>query len=128
MLKCCDECCDENRFEYGFECGFECVFNCVYTQSEECCVRAVGNQLSVDNCDCKRMRVQIAHASVALNKGKCKCRQRQFHHAVDANHAVELWKTTNSCNGCRQGETGRVVAIGEMRFENQGLGSKRDSA
>ena len=24
--------------------------------------------------------------------------------------------------------TGRIVAIGEMRFENQGLGSKRDSA
>ena len=31
----------------------------------ECCVRALGNQLRVD---CKRMRVQIAHNSVVLNK------------------------------------------------------------
>ena len=57
--------------------------------------------------------MQIVHTSVALN---------------DANHRVEVWKTMNSCNGCRQGETSRIVAMGEMRLENQGLGSKRDSA
>ena len=71
--------------------------------------------------------MQIAHTNVALNKANAKCRQRQFHHAVDANHTVEVWKTTNSCNGCCQGKTSRIVAIGEMRFENQGLENKRDS-
>ena len=44
-----------------------CIQVCLHAE-RECCVRVLGNQLSVDKCDCKRMRVQIAHTSVALNK------------------------------------------------------------
>ena len=40
---------------------------CLHTE-RECCVIALGDQLSVDNRDCERMRVQIAHTSVALNE------------------------------------------------------------
>ena len=72
-------------------------------------------------------RVDCPHQCCS-EQGKFKCRQRQFHHAVDANHIVEVWKTTSSYNGCRQGKTIRIVEIGEIRFENQGLGCKRDSA
>ena len=85
VLKCRDECCDENRygnrvesgfefkcvfesrFEGRFEYCFECVFKCLHAE-RECCVRALGNQLSVVKCGCKRMRVQIADTSVARNK------------------------------------------------------------
>ena len=69
-----DECGDENRFEnrfesgFEFKCVFERVFKCVYTQSENAGSRLWGTQLRVDQCDCKRMRGQIAHTSVALNK------------------------------------------------------------
>ena len=76
---------------------------CLHTE-RECCVMALGGQLRVEKCDCES--VQIAHAI----------------------NTVEVWETTNSYNGCRQGDTSRLVAIGEMRFENQGLGSKSDSA
>ena len=96
---------------------------CLHAE-RECCVRALVSQVRVDKCDCERMQVQMAHTSVALEQGEYRCRQRQLHHAVDTNHTVEEWKTTNSYNGCRQGETSRIVAIGELRFENQGLGSK----
>ena len=58
---------------------------------------------------------------------KYKCRRRQFHDDVDANHTVEVWKITNRYHGCRQGKTSRIVAMEEVRFENQGMGSKRDS-
>ena len=34
----------------------------------ECCVRALGNQLSVDKFGCKRMRQKVVHNSVALDK------------------------------------------------------------
>ena len=37
-------------------------------------------------------------------QGKYKCRQRQFHHVVDANHTIDVWKTTSSYNGCRHGK------------------------
>ena len=81
-----------------------CVPVCLHAEIE-CCVRALGNQLSVDKFDCKRMRQKVVHNSVAPEQNKSKCRQRQFHHAVDANHTVEVWKTTFSYNGCRQGKT-----------------------
>ena len=81
-----DERCDENRCENRFESGFE--FKCVFEKSlrglfqvwlrtcirvclhaeRECWVTALGNQLRVDKSCCKRMRTQVAHTSVALNK------------------------------------------------------------
>ena len=42
-----------------------CIQVCLHAE-RECCVMALGDQLRVDKCDCKRMRVQIAHTSVAL--------------------------------------------------------------
>ena len=98
-----------------------CVQVCLHAE-RECSVRALGNQLSVDTCDCEDARSDCPH-QCCFQQGKCKCRQRQFH-LVDANHIVDLWKTTNSCNGCRQGKTSPIVAIGEMRFGNQDLESK----
>ena len=45
----------------------------------ECCVSAQGNQLRVDNHDCERMRVQMAHTSVALNKTNTSADSAAFH-------------------------------------------------
>ena len=84
VLKCRDECCDEkvpryeNRVERGFE--FKCVFK---------------SRLDV--------RAGCPHQCCS-EQGTYECRQRQIHHAVDANHTVEVWKTTNSYNESRQGE------------------------
>ena len=61
-------------------------------------------------------------------QGEYRCRQRQLHHAVDTNHTVEEWKTTNSYNGCHQGKTSRIVAIGDCDLRIKAWGSKRDSA
>ena len=137
----CDECCDENHYENRFGeslrvqvCLREslrgsfrvwlrvCIQVCLHAQ-RECCVRALGNQLGVDKFDCKRIPQQCCSG-----QNKCKCRQRQFHHAVDANHTVEVWKTTFSYNGCRQGKTSRIVAVGETRCDKQVLESKSHSA
>ena len=52
----------------------------------KCCAMALGNQLRVDNRDCKWMRVQIAHTSVALNKAIAS--------AVSASSTTPLTRTT----------------------------------
>ena len=44
-----------------------CLQVCLHAE-RECWVMALVNQFRVDKCDCKRMRVQIAHTSVDLNK------------------------------------------------------------
>ena len=59
---------------------------------------ALGNQLRVDSRDCKRMRVQIAHTSVALNKSNASADSAGFHAlrtvATDAakTKQFELWQ------------------------------------
>ena len=49
------------------------------------------------------------------DQGECNFRQRQFHHAVDANHTVEVWKITNTYNGSRQGKTNCGIKASEAR-------------
>ena len=64
----------------------------------ECCVRVLGNQLSVDNRDCERMRVQMVHTSVALEKSNASASNAVFHtHRTVARDAAktrqfELWQ------------------------------------
>ena len=82
VLKCRDECCDEKRYENRVERGFE--FKCVFK-----------SRLDV--------RAGCPHQCCSEH-GTYECRQRQIHHAVDANHTVEVWQTTNSYNESRQGE------------------------
>ena len=86
-----------------------CIQVCLHAE-RECCVMAL-----VKAVESRQMRLQEdARADCphqcCSEQGKYKCRQRQFHHAVDANHTVEVWKTTSSYNGCRQGKTSRIVA------------------
>ena len=118
--ECCDENRDENRYENRFERGleFKCVFesrckgrveygfeygSSVYSSvlhaDRECCVRAMINQLRVDNRDCERMQVQMAHTSVALDKTNASAYSAVFH-------------TLRAGNECRQVESSRIVAIG----------------
>ena len=131
--------CDENRFECGFEFkyvfesrfegpfeyGCEYGLECVYTQSENAVSwlweisREPANAIAKDaRADCP--------LQCCSEQGNCKRTQRQFHHAIDANRTLDVGNTTNRYNGCRQGETSRIVAIREMRLESQGLGSKRE--
>ena len=60
---------------------------CLHAERDYC-IRALGNQLRVDQCDCKRLRVQIAHASVARNKANTS--------ADSASSTTPLTRTTQS--------------------------------
>ena len=70
-----------------------CVQVCLHAE-RECCVKALGNQLRVDKNDCKRMRVQIAHTSVALNKANTS--------ADSASSTTPLTRTTQLRCGNRE--------------------------
>ena len=120
--ECCDENCYENRFECGFEfkCvfegrfeyGFERAFECVYTQSENAVSWLWANQLRVEKCDCERMRVQVAHTSVALNNANTS--------ADSANSTTPLTRTAQVKRGKpRTGTTdaAKVTQIEPWRLE-----------
>ena len=79
------------------------------------------SQLSVDKRDYEMMRVQVVHNTVALNKSNASA------DSASSTTLLMCGKTSNSCNECRQVETSPIVAIGEMRCENQVLESKSDS-
>ena len=72
-----------------------CIQVCQH-EERECCVRALVNQLRVDNRD--RMQVQMAHTSVALDKTNASADSAVFHtpRAVAMNGAkgkqFELWQ------------------------------------
>ena len=91
---------------------------CLHAE-RECCVMALGNQLRIDKNDCERMRVQIAHTSVPLNKANTSADSASSTTPLTRTTQLKRGKprTTNRCNGCRQGNTSRIVAIGEIRFE-----------
>ena len=85
-----------------------CIQVCLHAERASG-VRVLGNQPRVDNRECERMRVQMVHTSVALDKSN-----------ASANHAV--------FHRQQKTKTARIVACGEMQFEDQGLGSKRDAS
>ena len=102
-----------------------CIQVCLHAE-RECCVSAVVNQLRVDNRDSERMRVQIAHTSVAVIKANAS--------SDSASSTTPLTRTTQlRCGKPRTLATDaakvkRTVAFGETRFDSQGLESKRDPA
>ena len=100
-----------------------CSQVCLHLE-RKCCVRALGNQSSADKCECKSMRVQIAHSSVSLSKANAS--------ADGASSTTPLTRTTQlRCAKIRTDTTGAAKVkqvelwqLEKMRFENQGLGSK----
>ena len=106
----CDECCEENRYENRFERGFEIssmastVYSSVCLHAErQCCVRVLGNQLSVDKWNFKRMRVQIAHTSVVLNTANTPLTRTTL---------LMCGKPRTIAIDAAKGKTSRTVAIG----------------
>ena len=88
---------------------------------QQICALVLVNKMSVDKRYYERMRVQVAHNSVALSKSKASA------DSASATALLMRGKPQNSCNECRQVETSRIVAKEEMRCENQALESNSDS-
>ena len=102
---CCNECRDKNslgmwlRVQVCLRDSLRASFRvwsrawirvCLHGEGK-CCAMALGNQLRVDNRDCKmNERTDCSHQCFS-EQGKYKRSQRQSHHAVDANHTVEAW-------------------------------------
>ena len=87
----------------------------------------LGDQLRIDQRDCKRMRVQIAHTSFARNKAS-ECTD-------SASSNTPLTRTTQLMCGKARTVTTDAAKVKQVElwlldksdFENRGLGSKRDS-
>ena len=99
----------------GFEYGFKRVFKCVDTRNEKAAsefweISPESTTASVRGCAC-RWSIPVLPWISQMQVPTMLCSH-----------------TTSSCKGGSQDETARSVACGEMRFEDQGLGSKRDSA
>ena len=65
------------------------------------CLERMLCQSSGKSVECRQTRLQedactSCPQQCCSGQNKCKCRQRQFQHAVGANHTVEVWKTTSS--------------------------------
>ena len=95
-----------------------CIQMCLHSE-RECCVRALGNQLSVDNRDCERMRVQIPHTRVARNTANTS--------ADSASSTTTLTRTTQlRCVKPRTGTTdaAKVKQVELWRWEKCDLRTK----
>ena len=144
-----DECCEENHNENPFGCGFEfkcffesrfrvwlrvCITVCLHAE-RECCFMALEDQLRVDKCDCERMRVQIAHTSVAPNQAntsadsassttpltqttQLRCGKPRTVFTVAAKKQVELWQL-EKCDL-------RTKAWEAREIQLEALGAKRE--
>ena len=96
---------------------------CLHAERKRCAM-ALGNQLSVDKRDCERMRVQVAHSSVALNKSNASADSAVFHalQTVARNATklkqVELWQL-EKCDVRFKSWKARVI-------QPEALGAKRE--
>ena len=80
------------------------------------------------NASCQRMLVQNTHISVALNKANASADSASCPpQPLTLNRSVEVrGKPRPVTTDAAKRKTIRIAAIGEMRFENQGLGSQRE--
>ena len=80
------------------------------------------NQLSIDERDCERMRVQDVHNRVVLNNASADTEVRG-----KRTTQLKRGKSQTVAMNAATFETNRIVAIGETRGENQVLESKSHS-